>query len=90
MSPPRVFDLDDAQPSLTLDRYWFGVASDDLRNLATCIWRSKEDASRGSVGPDHKKAVQAVRTLYSEWKIDQHRLVIRDGASSWEITRWDG
>lgn len=30
----------------------------------------------------------ATRSLYSEWKIDQHRLVIRDGAASWDIVDW--
>ncbi|KUI63486.1 UPF0643 protein PB2B2.08 [Cytospora mali] len=69
-------------------KYWFGTPNEDLRNLATCIWRSREDAKRGGIGPAHKEAVQAVRTMYAEWRIDQHQLVIRDGVSSWEITDW--
>ncbi|KUI61739.1 UPF0643 protein PB2B2.08 [Cytospora mali] len=69
-------------------KYWFGTPNQDLRNLATCIWRSREDAKKGGIGPAHKEAVQAVRTMYAEWRIDQHQLIIRDGASSWEITDW--
>lgn len=70
------------------DRYWFGTPNQDLRNLATCIWRSREDARKGGVGPAHKEAVKAVRTMYAEWRIDQHQLVIRDGVSAWEISDW--
>lgn len=74
--------------TLSLDRYWFGTPNQDLRNLATCIWTSQEHAAKGSVGPDHRKAVMATRSLYSEWKIDQYRLVVHDGAASWEIVQW--
>ncbi|KAK7741873.1 hypothetical protein SLS53_004940 [Cytospora paraplurivora] len=35
-----------------------------------------------------KEAVKAVRTMYAEWKIDQHELIIRDGVSSWEMIEW--
>ncbi|ROV95194.1 hypothetical protein VMCG_08603 [Cytospora schulzeri] len=70
-------------------KYWFGTPNQDLRNLATCIWRTREDAKKGGVGPAHKEAVKAVRTMYAEWRIDQHQLVIRDGVSSWEITDWN-
>jgi hypothetical protein len=31
-----------------------------------------------------------VRTMYAEWKIDQHRLVIRDGVSGWDLVGWTG
>lgn len=31
----------------------------------------------------------ATREMYADWRIDQHRLVIRDGISSWEIVRWE-
>ncbi|CAN8101784.1 unnamed protein product [Discula destructiva] len=66
-------------------KYWFGTPNHELRNLATCIWRSQDDAKKGSVGPEHRKAAMAARSSYAEWRIDQHRLVIRDAVSSWEI-----
>lgn len=31
-------------------KYWFGTPDADSRNLATCLWRSREDAKRGGAG----------------------------------------
>ncbi|KAI1774862.1 hypothetical protein F4818DRAFT_54042 [Hypoxylon cercidicola] len=69
-------------------KYWFGYPDKDGRNLATCLWRSQEDAIKGGVGPGHRKAAAAARSLYSHWKIDRHRLIIRDAVQSWEIIDW--
>ncbi|KAH8785978.1 hypothetical protein F5883DRAFT_402827 [Diaporthe sp. PMI_573] len=71
-------------------KYWFGTPDRDLRNLATCIWRSREDARKGGTGRAHKEAIKAVRTMYAEWRIDQHRLIVRDGGSSWDLVEWTG
>lgn len=73
---------------LTRNRYWFGEPDSELANLATCVWRSREDAKKGGTGPAHRKAAGATRSLYAFWKIDQHRLIIRDNAESWEIIPW--
>ncbi|KAG6010811.1 hypothetical protein E4U21_004199 [Claviceps maximensis] len=70
-------------------KYWFGSPDDELRNLATCVWRSRKDAVQGGTGPSHRKAAGATRSLYAYWKIDQHRLTIRDNVDSWEITGWE-
>ncbi|KAI0106499.1 hypothetical protein GGR51DRAFT_172768 [Nemania sp. FL0031] len=69
-------------------KYWFGSPDKDGKNLATCVWRSQEDARKGGVGPAHRRAAAAARDLYSHWKIDRHRLIIRDEVESWEITDW--
>ncbi|KAJ2969520.1 hypothetical protein NQ176_g8618 [Zarea fungicola] len=69
-------------------RYWFGELDSDLRNLATCVWRSRPDAIAGGRGPAHKKAAMSSRSLYAYWKIDQHRLIIRNNAEDWEIVPW--
>ncbi|KAI1179371.1 hypothetical protein F4777DRAFT_473519 [Nemania sp. FL0916] len=69
-------------------KYWFGSPDKDGKNLATCVWRSQEDARKGGVGPAHRRAATAARDLYSHWKIDRHRLIIRDEVDSWEITDW--
>ncbi|KPM46068.1 hypothetical protein AK830_g505 [Neonectria ditissima] len=69
-------------------KYWFGEPDSDLRNLATCIWRTREDAKNGGKGPAHREAAGATRSMYAFWKIDQHRLIIRDDAESWEIIPW--
>lgn len=71
-------------------KYWFGEPDTQLRNLATCLWRSREDAIAGGRGPAHKKAAGSTRSLYAYWKIDQHRLTIADGVDSFEITPWEG
>lgn len=77
-----------AQVKLTYRRYWFGELDSDLRNLATCVWRSRPDAIAGGRGPAHKKAAMSSRSLYAYWKIDQHRLIIRNNAEDWEIVPW--
>ncbi|KAK3318046.1 hypothetical protein B0H66DRAFT_223852 [Apodospora peruviana] len=69
-------------------KYWFGTPDIEGRNLATCIWSSQEDAKKGGIGPAHRKAAGAARSLYSFWKIDRHRLTIRDGIESWDISDW--
>ncbi|KAK9774137.1 hypothetical protein AB5N19_06865 [Seiridium cardinale] len=69
-------------------KYWFGTPDQDGRNLATCVWRSQQDARQGGVGPAHRRAAGAARHLYSEWRIDRHRLIIRGGLKSWDIVDW--
>ncbi|KAK4040262.1 eukaryotic translation initiation factor 3 subunit-like protein [Parachaetomium inaequale] len=59
-------------------KYWFGTPDAEGRNLATCIWRSQEDARKGGTGPAHRKAAGAARSLYSFWKIDRLKLTIED------------
>ncbi|KLU83778.1 hypothetical protein MAPG_02829 [Magnaporthiopsis poae ATCC 64411] len=69
-------------------KYWFGEPNAEGRNLATCVWRSKEDARLGNVGPAHRKAANATRRLYTSWGIDRHRLIVRDDIKSWDIIDW--
>lgn len=69
-------------------KYWFGTPDDEGRNLATCIWRSQEDARKGGIGPAHRRAAGAARSLYSFWKIERYRLTIQDGIEGWDISNW--
>ncbi|KAI2626267.1 hypothetical protein GGS21DRAFT_540980 [Xylaria nigripes] len=69
-------------------KYWFGSPDEEGRNLATCVWRSQDDAKKGGMGPAHRQAAAAAQGLYSKWKIDRHRLTIHDKVESWEITDW--
>ncbi|TVY46223.1 UPF0643 protein [Lachnellula occidentalis] len=69
-------------------KYWFGSPDDSGRNLATCVWRNLHDARIGSVGEAHRKAAGAARQLYTEWKIERLRLLIKGDAKEWEITQW--
>ncbi|AEO67238.1 uncharacterized protein THITE_2116117 [Thermothielavioides terrestris NRRL 8126] len=70
-------------------KYWFGTPDAEGRNLATCIWRSQEDAKKGGIGPAHRKAAGAARSLYSFWKIDRLKLTIEDDVKGWTITDWE-
>jgi len=69
-------------------RYWFGLPDANGRNLATCVWRNREDAKLGGSGKGHHKAASSAIFLYTEWKIERLRLTIPDGATSWSITEW--
>ncbi|KAL2043595.1 hypothetical protein N7G274_003902 [Stereocaulon virgatum] len=79
----------EANRSGGLLKYWFGMPDENGRNLATCIWRKREDAGPGSVGPGHRAAVKATVSMYSEWKIERLRFVIEDDVSSWYIQQWE-
>jgi hypothetical protein len=52
------------------------------------IWRSKEDARLGGLGPDHKKARTAARELYQQITFTTWRLVIEDGAHGVKLEEW--
>ncbi|KAF7868649.1 hypothetical protein EAF04_005180 [Stromatinia cepivora] len=69
-------------------KYWFGVPDKNGRNLATCVWRSSRDAKIGSVGPHHRAAANAARHMYTEWKIERLRLLVKDDIKEWEIEQW--
>ena len=79
----------EATQSGGLLKYWFGVPDTEGRNLATCVWRQKEDAGPASRGPGHKAAMQATMNLYTEWAIERLKLVIEDGAKGWSIEAWE-
>ncbi|KAF2217259.1 hypothetical protein CERZMDRAFT_64530 [Cercospora zeae-maydis SCOH1-5] len=66
-------------------KYWFGSCDGALRNLATCLWRSREDAAAGGRGPWHAQARAAARTMYKQISFHTHKLVIEDGATSWRL-----
>lgn len=44
-------------------KYWFGSTDNERRNLATCLWRHREDASLGGGGPWHKQARESARVM---------------------------
>ena len=53
------------------------------------IWRERDDAKRGSVGPGHKEAMRATINMYTEWKLERLTLVIGDSIESWTIVNWE-
>jgi hypothetical protein len=88
--PPGEADLFEIRKANVLNhRYWFGAPDVNGRNLATCVWRCKEDARIGGVGPAHRRASAATRHLYAEWGIDRFALKVEDSISSWKLVRWE-
>ncbi|KAL7898633.1 hypothetical protein HDV63DRAFT_374297 [Trichoderma sp. SZMC 28014] len=69
-------------------KYWFGEPDEELQNLSTCVWCSREAAMVGGRGPAHRKAVSVTRHQYAYYNIDQLRLTIRDNVDDWSISLW--
>ncbi|KAJ4356655.1 uncharacterized protein N0V89_004691 [Didymosphaeria variabile] len=70
-------------------KYWFGKTDGERRNMATCFWRSREDAHLGGLGPWHKKARAAGRTLYESIRFSTHRFTLTDGAEEIKFEDWE-
>ncbi|KAJ5799411.1 uncharacterized protein N7518_001479 [Penicillium psychrosexuale] len=89
----RLYDLDahshqEAIASGGLLKYWFGAKNDKHRNLATCIWRSRNDARLGGLGPWHAQARAAAAVMYEQIRFTTLRLDIADGVQSWKLSDW--
>ncbi|KAL8809254.1 MAG: hypothetical protein Q9223_006685 [Gallowayella weberi] len=78
----------EAMASGGLLKYWFGTPDADGRNLATCIWRRREDAQPGSSGEGHKAAMRATINMYTEWQVERRKLIVGDNAETWNILPW--
>ncbi|KAF2664919.1 hypothetical protein BT63DRAFT_459537 [Microthyrium microscopicum] len=88
-----LWDLDreshrEAVQSGGLLKYWFGQHDDEVRNLATCVWRNREDARAGGTGPWHQKARAAGRKLYDRIEFSIWRMTITDDADSISFGPW--
>ncbi|CAO1605047.1 hypothetical protein XANCAGTX0491_008582 [Xanthoria calcicola] len=69
-------------------KYWFGTPDSEGRNLATCIWRRREDALPGSSGEGHKAAMRATIKMYTEWQVERRKLIVGDNVQDWDIVPW--
>ncbi|KAJ5698528.1 hypothetical protein N7462_000533 [Penicillium macrosclerotiorum] len=69
-------------------KYWFGTKNGERQNLATCVWRGREDAQLGGRGPWHAKARAAARELYESIVFTTMELVIEDNVDSWMLRDW--
>ncbi|KAL8766806.1 MAG: hypothetical protein Q9209_006545 [Squamulea sp. 1 TL-2023] len=78
----------EAMQSGGLLKYWFGTPDAEGRNLATCIWRRREDAQPGSSGEGHKAAMRATINMYSEWQVERLKLIVGDNVENWDIIAW--
>ncbi|KAJ6190455.1 hypothetical protein N7519_000476 [Penicillium mononematosum] len=89
----RLYELDahshqEAIASGGLLKYWFGAKNDRHQNMATCIWRNRNDARLGGRGPWHAQARAAAPTMYEQIRFTTLRLVIEDGVQSWTLSDW--
>ena len=66
-------------------KYWYGTPNHERRNLATCLWRSKEDATIGGRGPWHKQARAVIPDMYEQISVKGLQLVIEDNVSAWHL-----
>ena len=67
----------EAKSSGGLLKYWYQSADGHGRNLATCIWESRQDATKASALPWHARAMQVVGMgVYEEWGLERFTLKI--------------
>ncbi|KAJ5684621.1 uncharacterized protein N7477_000966 [Penicillium maclennaniae] len=78
----------EATTSGGLLKYWFGTKNEKRQNLATCIWRSREDARVGGLGPWHAKARAAAREMYESIVFTTMKLEIGNNVKDWKIGPW--
>ncbi|KAH9827870.1 UPF0643 protein [Teratosphaeria destructans] len=64
-------------------KYWFGECDSSRRNLATCVWRDREDARAGGQGPWHARARSSAGELYEQINFFTHRFFVGNGAERW-------
>ncbi|KAL3460685.1 hypothetical protein BJX64DRAFT_290001 [Aspergillus heterothallicus] len=69
-------------------KYWFGSKNAKRENLATCVWRSREDARAGGTGPWHAKARGAAKEMYERIEFTTMELVIGEEVGEWEFRPW--
>ncbi|KAL4914163.1 hypothetical protein BDW62DRAFT_191021 [Aspergillus aurantiobrunneus] len=69
-------------------KYWFGVKNEKTENLATCVWRSREDARAGGTGPWHAQARGAAKGLYERIEFTTLELVVGEQVGNWEFREW--
>ncbi|KXS19480.1 hypothetical protein M427DRAFT_28932 [Gonapodya prolifera JEL478] len=69
-------------------KYWFGSTNAEMRNLATCIWRNRQDAAAGGRGPWHAKARAFARQAYEKIDFQTFWFTVDEGATSWYLEEY--
>lgn len=64
-------------------KYWFGTTNAHRQNLATCLWRHRDDARAGGSGPWHQRARLAAAQLYERIEFQTMSLVVEQ--ESWRL-----
>ncbi|KAF4555578.1 Hypothetical protein D9617_2g055400 [Elsinoe fawcettii] len=71
-------------------KYWFGDCDEEMRNLATCLWRGRDDAVAGGKGPWHANAMRSAVEMYETISFHRHSLIIEDDVASWRLEDYSG
>ncbi|KAF2678499.1 hypothetical protein K458DRAFT_276495, partial [Lentithecium fluviatile CBS 122367] len=69
-------------------KYWFGKPDGERQNLATCFWRSREDAYKGGLGSWHAQARAAGGKLYEHIRFSTHRFTVVEGGREFRFEEW--
>lgn len=73
----------EANQSGGLLKYWFGTPDYHGNNLATCFWRSRDDAINGGGGKAHREGMSTVRGWFKNWHVEHYKLIITKNAESY-------
>jgi len=75
----------EATESGGLLKYWYGSPDSSRFNLATCLWRSREDAVKGGRGPWHQRARAVIPKMYEMIQVKGIVLTIEDEVRDWNF-----
>lgn len=69
-------------------KYWFGTPDNvHGQNLATCWWESKKHAQVGGGGNAHKLGMEAVKTWFKRWHVEEYMLEIRHSGNEYTLLK---
>ncbi|KAF1809336.1 hypothetical protein P152DRAFT_461520 [Eremomyces bilateralis CBS 781.70] len=77
----------EASESGGLLKYWYGSPNAESRNLATCLWRSAEDAREGGKGPLHRMARAEAKNFYKTITFETWKLDVKRAGEEWSLEK---
>ncbi|KAH7436341.1 hypothetical protein KP509_05G015200 [Ceratopteris richardii] len=69
---------EEAKESGGLLTYWYGTLNAERECFATCIWRSRKDASQASRLPKHLRAASLASRMYDFYRLERYWLSFSD------------
>ena len=66
--------------------YWYGVPSNERKNMATCIWETKDAAHKVVYGGKHQEAITITNDAYDSAEIQEYDISKKKGETSLAIT----
>ena len=69
-------------------KYWFGTPDNvHGQNLATCWWESKKHAQVGGGGNAHKLGMEAAKSWFKTWNVEEYILEIRHSGNQFTLVK---